>query len=312
MPTDKPIESVALIGLGAMGTAYLGKFSEILPPDRIQVVADPGRVDRYRRDGVVLNGRRLDVPAVGPDAVRPADLLVFTVKFHHLAEAIELARGAVGPDTVVISLLNGITSEDVIAAAYGREKVLYSLTIGIDATRTGNATAVSVYGIIPFGDARNEPGRYSRNVVRLDEFFTRAGLDHEIPEDMLRSLWNKFMLNVGVNQTSAVLGGGYRLLQQGDIARDIVQDAMREAAALARLEGIQLGEDDIKKAIGFVDILSPDGKCSMLQDMEAGRKTEVEIFGGTVLDLATKHGQDAPVNRMLVRLIKAREQSFRA
>ncbi|MCD7896208.1 MAG: ketopantoate reductase family protein [Planctomycetaceae bacterium] len=311
MVTDTPIRSVALIGLGAMGTAYFGKFSDILPPDTIQVIADPARVDRYRRDGVRLNGCRFDVPAVTAEAARPADLLIFTVKYHHLAEAVELARNAVGPDTVIISLLNDITSEDVIAEAYGREKVLYSLTIGIDATRTGNDTTVSVYGIIPFGEARNESGRYSRNVIRLAEFFQRAGLDYEIPDDMLRSLWNKFMLNVGVNQTSAVLGGGYRLLQRGGVARGIVRDAMREAAAAARLEGIDLSEKDIDKALGFVDILSPDGKCSMLQDMEAGRPTEVDIFGGTVLALADKHGLDAPVNRMLVRLIKAREESFR-
>ena len=308
--TGKNIESVAIVGLGALGCAYLGKIAETLPMEAIQIVADGARAERYRKNGVILNGKRLDFPVAGPHNLRPADLLIFTVKFNQLEEAIALARGAVGPDTIIISLLNGITSEERIAAAYGWDNILFSLALGIDATRAGDNTSVTIYGVIPFGEAINKPGEYSDRVLRLKAFFDRVGLRSEIPEDMKLALWKKFMLNVGVNQTSAVVGSGYGALQKDGAAKDIAVDAMREVAALARYENVALGEKDIDQAMAVMRTLSPDGKCSMLQDIEARRKTEVAIFGGTVLALAEKHGVPAPVNGMLVRILRAKEEQF--
>lgn len=304
------IERVALIGLGALGCAYLGKIAETLPLENIQVIATGERADRYRKNGVLLNGKKLDLSIVGPDEARPADLLIFTVKFNQLEEAVALAKGAVGPQTTVISLLNGITSEEIIAAAYGADKVLYSLSLGIDATRNGDDTAVTVYGVIPFGDAKNTPGEYSEKVLRLKEFFDRVGLRCEIPEDMKLALWRKFMLNVGANQILGVLESSYIALQKQGAARDICIDAMREVVTLAALEGVSLGQQDIDNAMAVLGTLSPAGKCSMVQDLEAKRATEVAIFGGTVVALAKKHGVAAPVNEMLVRVIRAKEEQF--
>jgi len=308
--TSGKIESVALVGLGAIGCAYLGKISEILPLSSIQVVAEGERATRYKKSGIMLNGRRIDFPIVGRNELRHADLLIFTVKFNQLEEAIQLASEAVGPDTVVISLLNGITSEEVIAAAYGWDKVLYSLSLGIDATRYGDNTTVTVYGVIPFGEARNTPGAYSDKVLRLKNFFDRVHIHSEIPEDMRLALWRKFMLNVGVNQTSAIIGSTYGALQVDGAARGIAVSAMREVVKLSRYEGVTLGEQDIAQAMTVMETLSPGGKCSMLQDIEACRPTEVAIFGGTVLALAEKHGVATPVNDMLVRLIGAKEEIF--
>ena len=304
------IETVALVGLGALGCAYLGKMAKTVPMENIQVIAEGSRAARYRENGVILNGERLDFPIAGPDDARPADLLIFTVKFNQLEDAIALAKGAVGPGTVIISLLNGITSEERIAAAYGWDKVLYSLSLGIDATREGDATNVTVYGVIPFGEAENKPGEYGGRVVRLKAFFDRVGLNSSVPEDMKLALWRKFMLNVGVNQTSAVLGTPYGALQKEGAAREIAISAMKEVVTLARYEGVALRETDIDDSLKVLGTLSPDGKCSMLQDMEAQRRTEVAIFGGTVLALGEKHGVAAPVNGMLVRLIAAKEEQF--
>lgn len=310
MAHTKPIESVALVGLGALGCAYLGKMAETLPMQRIQVIAEGERAERYKKNGVVLNKKRLDFPIVSGKEARFADLLIFTVKFNQLAEAVRLARGAVGPDTIVISLLNGVTSEEIIAASYGWDKVLYSLSIAIDATRKEDETSLTSYGVIPFGEATNTPGSYSANVSRLKEFFTRVGLRHEVPEDMKLALWRKFLLNVGVNQISAVLGTGYGALQRPGTAREIAVSAMREVLDIAGREGVALSEKDIETGLSVLTNLSPEGKCSMVQDMEARRKTEVAIFGGTVLALAQKHGLQAPVNDMLVRIIRAKEELF--
>ena len=116
------------------------------------------------------------------------------------------------------------------------------------------------------------------------------------------------MLNVGVNQVSAVLRAPYGELIREDHARELMFEASREVVKIARKARIQLSEEDIQKYAAIIASLSPEGKPSMLQDVEAGRKTEVEIFSGTVIELGQKYGVPTPVNDMLFRLLKAIEQ----
>lgn len=302
------IDSAAVVGLGAMGSAYLGKLVRVVPREYLQVIAPRDRAERYRRDGVTLCGRKLDLNIVEPHEARPADLVIFTVKFYDLRGAIEAARGAVGPNTVILSLLNGITSEDVIAEAFGREHVLLSLAIGIDAVRTGSNTDVSVYGTIPFGEEHNDPSSPTPRVKAICDFFDRAEIAWSVPRDMRAALWQKFMMNVGVNQTSAVLECPYGVLQRDGEARRICISAMEEVLSIAPRAGVSIDRSDMERGLAALSTLSPAGKCSMLQDVEARRRTEVDIFGGTVSRLGVEHGVPTPVNDMLVRIIKAKEE----
>jgi 2-dehydropantoate 2-reductase len=307
----KKIETVALIGLGAMGSAYLSKIAETLPMDGIRVVASGARAERYRANGVVVNGLSIRFPIFEPDnRVSPADLLIFTVKHNQLGEAIHDARSQVGPDTVIISLLNGITSEREIGEAYGAEKVLFSLAMGTDPVRTGDSTTFTTLGTIPFGEAVNREGEYSRNVLRVEGFFRETGLRYEIPEDMTRALWKKFMMNVGVNQVTAVLRCRYGALQRAGLARDLAAAAMKEVTAIAERENVSLPESEIEDSLRVLETLSPLGKTSTLQDVEARRPTEADIFGGTVVNLGRKHNVPVPVNEMLFELIRATEESY--
>lgn len=117
------------------------------------------------------------------------------------------------------------------------------------------------------------------------------------------------MLNVGINQVSAVLRAPYGRFARPGYTRDLMADASREVIKIAQKAGIELSEDDIAKSIEIISTLSPDGKTSMFQDVEAGRKTEVEIFSGAVRELGKKYNVPTPVNDMLFRLIRAIEES---
>lgn len=304
------IERVAIVGLGAMGTAYAGKFSRVIAKQDLQVIAPREKAERYRSCGVRLCGEELDLNIVEPADARPADLVIFTVKFYDLAGAVEAARGAVGDGTLVISLLNGITSEDVIADAYGREHVLLALAGGVDTVRDGTDTVVSAYGEIQFGEENNDPASPTPRVAAIGELFDRAGLKWQTPPDMRAALWRKLLVNVGANQTSAVLEAPYGVLQRCKEARGICEAAMREAAAVAMREGAAIDGTDVDRALARIDRISPNGKCSMLQDVEARRRTEADIFGGTISELGRKHGVPTPVNDMLLRVIKAKEEMF--
>ena len=256
----KAITDVTLIGLGAVGAAYLTSVADNFPECRIRVIAAGERAERLRSGGIVYNGKRYMFDIAEPQEGTPAGLLFVSVKNGRLAEAMEQAAAFVGPETVIISPLNGVTSEKRLAGRFGAEKVVYSYAIKLDATRRGSETVCGNEGWIVFGDARNEPGRLSDNVLAVEEFFKRSRIEYEIPEDMIKSLWKKFMMNCGLNQTSAVLGFNYGLMQRSKEARSLMRSAMEEAAAAARAAaGVELGEAEIDEIFGTMELLSPDG-----------------------------------------------------
>jgi 2-dehydropantoate 2-reductase len=123
-------------------------------------------------------------------------------------------------------------------------------------------------------------------------------------------MWFKFMINVGINQASAVLRGNYGVFQKSREARDLMEAAMREVVAVAQKLKVNLCAGDIEKFYPVLDSLSPDGKTSMLQDVEAGRKTEVEMLAGKLVELGEQYGVPTPVNRELFRKIREIEKNY--
>ncbi|MDR3209138.1 MAG: ketopantoate reductase family protein [Oscillospiraceae bacterium] len=306
----KTINTVALIGLGAIGCAFMAEVSKTVPDADLRVVAGGERARRLRESGVRVNGKTYKFRVAEAGETYGADLLILAVKAGALERAMEDARGCVGPDTVILSFLNGITSEETLAARFGRGKVLYSYCVGTDATRVGDAVTYATMFSVPFGEAANVPGAYSENVLAVRDFFERVGVRFEIPEDMKKSLWWKYMLNMGVNQTLAVLRQPYSALQRGGFAREIARDTMLEAVEVANREGVALTSADAERAFEVVRGIDPNGKPSTLQDVEAGRRTEIEMFSGDLLRMAARHGLTLPVNDMLYRLIKAGEEAL--
>jgi len=215
-------------------------------------------------------------------------------------------KNSIGPETIVMSLMNGIDSEERIGAVYGPEKLLYALVIGIDALRQGNRVTYTNQGKIFFGEKK--AGTPSHRVGRVGELFDRAGINYVAPEDIMRDIWWKFMINVGINQASAVTGGNYGVFQQAGPERELMDAAMGEVIALARKLGIPLDSDDVERWYAVLASLGPGGKTSMLQDVEAGRKTEVEMLSGVVMALGRKHGVAVPVNERLYRQISELEK----
>ena len=142
----------------------------------------------------------------------------------------------------------------------------------------------------------------------MKELFEKADIPYNIPEDMLHELWWKFMVNVGINQISAVLKAPYGVFQKVKDAEELMKTASNEVIQLSCKAGINLKADAINEFIKVLSKLAPEGKTSMLQDIEAGRKTEVDIFSGTVIELGKKYGVATPVNNMLYKMIKTMEQ----
>lgn len=303
------IQTVALIGLGGLGIIYGERMLAHMPKDNLRIIADPERIQRYAQQGVMANGASLDFRFVTPDEeMAPADLALFMVKGTSLDASIEAMRHQIGPDTIILSALNGISSEEFIGARYGSDNLLLCIAQGMDVFRKGSHVTYTSIGKLCFGD--KTPGPPSETAGRVAAFFDRVQLPCELLEDMPTKMWSKFMLNVGINQVAAVSEGSYGSVSQPGFALEVMLAAMREVQKLAACEGITLTEEDIRYWVEVMRGLNPDSAPSMRQDMLDHRKTEVELFSGTVIRLAEKHDLAVPVNRMLNRHILAMESEF--
>jgi 2-dehydropantoate 2-reductase len=302
------IKNVLIAGAGAVGASYGSRIFD-KEPHNISILAKGERLERYRQKGISINGKLYKFNCISPcETIEPMDLIIIAVKFHQLDEIIENIKAFVGENTIILSLLNGISSEEIIGKAFGVDKVLYSMCVGIDAVREGNGITFSTIGRISFGEAENI--EYTERVKAVKELFDRTEIPYTIPESMMKTLWWKFMINVGINQSSAVLRASYGVFQNAKEAKELMFDTMKEVIVLSQKVGVNLTDQALVEWEEVLKTLSPQGKTSMLQDIEAGRKTEVEIFGGTVCDLGRKYKLQTPINDTLVKLIQINEVMY--
>ncbi len=301
------IRNVAILGAGAMGSLYASKFFDT-PVFSTVLVARNQRYELLKAQGLLINGKNYPIPVVHPDeAASPADLVIVALKNHHLPNAVHDLKNRVGSQTIFISVMNGLDSEEYLGSVYGMDKLLYAIAVGMDAVRQGNSVTYTNPGKICFGESENSlPSQRVRDVQKA---FEQAGIASEIPVDMMRMLWWKFMINVGINQASAVMRVPYGVFQSSTDAQSLMEMLMREVLVLARQVGVNLGEQDLNEWFTVLKTLSPNGKTSMLQDIEAGRKTEVEIFAGKVVELGKKYGIPTPANQILLKIIHVLERS---
>ncbi len=301
------ITNVVIVGLGAVGAIYATKLKQY-NPDCVRVLVDKGRLERYKAQGIILNGVRQDFNYILPDANQEkADLILIATKADGLQDAIAAIENFVEDETIILSLLNGITSEEKIAERYGWDKVLHSFFVGHGSTRSGNAVTFDGVGRIIFGEA-NAPARTPK-VDRVCRFFDQAGIDYEVPEDILFSIWCKFVVNVGINQASAILRASYGVFQRSEKAHAIATELMQEAVQIAQKAGIRNVDGILPWCNNFIRNMPSAFKSSMVQDLEAGNKTEVDIFGGAVCALGQKYGVPTPKNEMFLKIIKALEET---
>ncbi len=304
----KAIETISVIGAGALGAAYAGILYD-MDSRCVSFVAAGDRRERLLREGMIVNGKHYLIPVLLPeDLSEPSDLVIVAVKYNHLNDTIRDMKNRVGAETTIISVMNGIESEEQIGAVYGMEKVLYAVSVGIDALREGNRVNYTTQGKIYFGEARNTVP--TEQVTRVQVLFDKAGIIYETPPDMIRILWWKFMMNVGINQASAVLRAPFSVFQNSQEARELMKSAMREVIMLSEKEGVNLSEEDIEKFNKVLFSISPQGKTSMLQDIEAARKTEVEMFAGKVIELGKQLDIPTPINQKLFDSIKKIEAEY--
>jgi 2-dehydropantoate 2-reductase len=296
--------TVALIGLGAMGVFFAPRLSE---HENFFVIADGERKTRLETKGVTVNDVNYKFPVKTPDETGTiADLIIISVKRYSLEQSIIDIKNFVGENTVILCVMNGIDSEDIVAKAYGKNRVLRSyMRISIVMTN-GIANFNPNGGQVHFGEDNNTV--LSDNVKKVQAIFDESGIPYITDEDMVKSQWFKFMCNVGENMTCACFGipfGAFRTSNEANVVRI---GAMKEVIAIANKLGINLGQADMDRQNRDILKIPYFNKPSTLQDLECGKKTEVDNFAGTVIRLGKELGVSTPINEMFYNCIKVQEQ----
>ncbi len=289
---------MAVVGAGAMGAMYAAHFAAA--GIDTWLVARGDRAERLRSAGLTVNGVPVRAEVVDPSADlghRSADLVLIAVKHQQLDDAVAEVAPLVGERTTFLSVLNGLDSEQTIAARYGAERVLPCIALAMNAERDGTAVAFRQAGRLTLGTA---PGMGTEARLRaVQDVLDRAGLAWQTPADMRHEMWWKFMVNVGVNQASGVLRAPYGAFTEDGPARLLMLALMDEVIAVAQAEGVDLGPDDLATWDRVLAGQPQEGLTSMYQDVLAGRPTEVDIFAGRVVALGARHGIPTPYNQTM-------------
>lgn len=300
------INTVALIGLGAMGSFFAPRLHARLG-NNFRVIAGGERKKRLETRGVTINGVNYRFKITAPDdETGPADLVIIAVKDTGLQEAVADIKNQVGQNTLILPVLNGVDSEERVAAVYGWEHVLYAyMRISIVMT-DGRADFNPDGGNVHFGEAKNNV--LSGRVIAVKELFDACGIPYEIDDDMVRGIWFKFMCNVGENMTCALLGVPFGAFHRSEHANELRRRAMREVISVANKLGVGIGQAEVDAQEIAIKRIPFPNKPSTLQDLENRRPTEVAMFAGKVVDLGERLGVETPVNWMFYHAIRVLEE----
>lgn len=304
----KEIQSVNVIGMGALGLLYANLIQSNVGAESVSFLLDDQRYGKYKDTVFTINGEQKTFQMVKESQAVPVDLVIVAVKFTGLEACLKTMEKVVGPDTVIISVLNGISSEEYIGAKFGFEKVLHTVAQAMDAMKFETSMRYTKVGELRIGYAK---GGTLENLERVEAFFEKAGIPYTEEKDIIRRLWNKFMCNVGINQTCMVYGMNYSQVLAPGKANDTFIGAMKEVILISQAEGINLTLEDLQNWVKILSSLDPEGTPSMGQDRLCKRKSEVELFSGTVLKIAKKHGIEVPVNKWLYNQVQKIESQYK-
>lgn len=231
-----------------------------------------------------------------------ADVVLFAVKLWDTESAAERLRPVVGKDTVVIPFQNGVESTERIGSILGKEKVLGgSAYIGTRIRAPGVIEHSGEMARLQFGPVM--PSQRAAAEAFLD-VCKRAGIQAEIPDDIVRGIWEKFVFLVGMSSATAVSRAPIGVVRADPDLRWLLEQAMREAWRVGRVRGVALAADFVEARMKFADGLHAGMKASLLHDLEAGGRLEAPWLCGAVARMAREAGLDAPVNRSVYAALK--------
>jgi len=275
---------ILIMGTGGVGGYYGGLLAQ--QGNEVTFIARGAHLYAIRREGLKVKSIHGDFtisPANATDDpanVGPVDLILFTVKTYNTNEAAEAIRPAVGPQTVVMSLQNGIDAAERIGRAVGLEHVVGGATwLSSAVQEPGFIKQISQFRRIVFGELG---GGSSERIQSIYEALKNSDITVEVSENIQKILWTKFVFIAAVSSIGSLTRlpmGDYRSVPE---TRTLLTYIMEEVTALAGAQGILLDPDVVQKSLDFIDNSAPHIKPSMQLDVESGHRTELESMIGVI------------------------------
>lgn len=305
---------VAVVGAGAMGSIYGAMFFDA-GNDVWFVDASQPIIDAINENGAIItqpdgSERVYRIPAASEPATlgQTVDAVLFQVKGFATAAAAELVRPLMTPDTIVVTLQNGLGNEDVLRAAYPENPIVLGISVH-SAAMTGpgryHLTGVRATWLGPADPRWQSHAEWIASALSGSAYPVHVEHEHAIR----REIFAKWVLNCGSLPTLALTCLPTSEAATNDMVLAHIDALTREACALAAAEGYPLDADE-RVAYNRDLFRTAGGKASMLQDIEAGRRTEIETISGAAVRLADKHKHPAPLSRAMLALVQGREASM--
>lgn len=298
------IKSVAVLGAGAVGSYVIWGLSH-KKDIRLGVIAEGERADRLKKGGCRINDEVYRPEVWSPQEAENVDLLIVSLKYGSLPEALESIKTIVGEHTTVMSLMNGVDSEELIAEQIGDDRVLRSL-IKVASHKEENGyyfNPETTLGII-FGELKAPFD--SERVRAIESLFADTGIHFRSTEFIREEIWGKFRLNVCNNLPQAILGAGVGCYSDSTHMKAISDGLRRELEQIALAKGIDMSK--MAATSGRGSAVPASARYSTLQDLDAGRHTEIDMFSGALMRMGEEMGIPTPYNEYTYHMIKALEE----
>lgn len=300
------IKTAAVIGAGAIGSYFIAGLSPKLK-DGLWIVAEGERKHRLSENGITVNDRKIPLHVKTPEEAKGADLVLVTVKYGALEAALPMIEKIVDSHTIVLSPMNGVDSEEVIGERIGMEHMVYSM-IKIASERKEDRISYNpetTQGIF-FGE---KDGQESERIKALSELFSGTQVHYHVCDNIEQDIWYKYALNISKNLPQAIINCGLGAYNDSQHVAYISKRLREEVVQVAAALGIDISDEN--NISGKSATFSPEARFSTLQDLDAKRPTEIDMFSGTLIRMGKELSVETPFNEFAYHAIKALEEKNR-
>lgn len=303
---------IAVAGAGAMGSLFGALLTEAgndvwlydVWPEHVHAVAEHGlSVEHEGRTRIVQIKATTE-----PKEIGHADLVIIFVKSTQTKPAAETARRLLCNDAMVMTLQNGMGNADIISEFIEPVRILAGTT-------SHGATMLGPGHIRHAGVGPTTIGVWAKSKEGADrarqfaDFFTQAGIETETVDDVHSVVWNKLLINIGINAITALSGIKNGQILDLEITRELSRAAVEEAMKVARAQNVKIRDDAVGHVFKVAQATAVN-RSSMGQDVDNKRQTEIAAINGFIVREAKKLGLEAPVNQTLTALVETLQYHY--
>jgi 2-dehydropantoate 2-reductase len=304
---------IAVVGTGALGSLYAGYLArsgeEVYAIDIRQDI-----VSAISSSGIRIvepDGKEAVIPVrkapLKPEEAGKVDLVILLPKSRQTQEAARGARCLFGPETVGLTVQNGLGNPEAIEAVVGEGRILAGVTLNASTSLGPGRMLYAGRGETVIGEMRGGP---SPRAERIAAAFNKAGLSAKVSVEVWNDVWGKLLVNAGVNPLTAITRLANGVMMDHPEAREIMKNLVEEGKRVALAKGIRLPYTDAVKKVEDACIATAPNHSSMLQDVLAQRETEVDFINGAIVREGARLGVETPVNRTITNLVKTIEKTY--